>query len=300
MKHYDSILVGHITVDANTDHLGHTVKGPGGAVLYSSAAAKALGHKVAVVTKVADAEKDRLAAFTIPAEDVYCLPSQRSTNMENVYFTADKERRKTTCLSQGDVLSAADVPADIEGDIYHVAGLIYGDYDENIIPDLARRGKVAVDVQGYLRHTDFSRGGEMYFEDWKDKMEMLPLISFLKTDAAEAEILTGLTDRAEAAKLLYRWGAKEVMITHNTEVLAYDGKEICTCPIRARNLSGRTGRGDTTFSSYITERLTHSVKDALLTATATVSLKMEKPGAITATRAEIEAYIRELYADVTG
>ena len=44
MKHYDSILIGHITVDANTDHLGNTVKGPGGAVLYSSAAAKALGH----------------------------------------------------------------------------------------------------------------------------------------------------------------------------------------------------------------------------------------------------------------
>ena len=36
----------------------------------------------------------------------------------------------------------------------------------------------------------------------------------LKTDAAEAEILTGLTDRAEAAKLLYSWGAKEIMITH--------------------------------------------------------------------------------------
>ena len=219
-------------------------------------------------------------------------------DMENVYFTADKERRRTVCLSQGDVLSAADVPAGIEGDIYHIAGLIVGDYDANIIPDLAKRGKVAVDVQGYLRHTDFSKGGEMFFEDWKEKLELLPLISFLKTDAAEAEILTGLTDRAEAAKVLYGWGAKEVLITHNTEVLAYDGENIYTCPIRARNLSGRTGRGDTTFSSYITERLTHSVKDALLTATATVSLKMEKPGAITATRADIEAYIKELYADV--
>ena len=87
------------------------------------------------------------------------------------------------------------------------------------------------------------------------------------------------------------------MITHNTEVLAYDGETIYTCPIRARNLSGRTGRGDTTFASYINERLNHSVKEALLTATATVSLKMEKPGAITATRDEIEAYIREMYPE---
>ena len=86
------------------------------------------------------------------------------------------------------------------------------------------------------------------------KKELLPLMDYFKTDAAEAEVLTGLTDRAEAAKVLHDWGAKEVVITHNTEVLAYDGGKIYTCPIKARNLSGRTGRGDTTFAGYITER----------------------------------------------
>lgn len=298
MKHFDSILIGHITVDTNTDHLGNTATGAGGAVLYSSAAAYALGHNVAVVTKVSEDKRDRLEAFTIPKENVFCLPSEKSTDMENIYFTADKERRKTTCVSQGDVLAASDIPEDIEADIYHIAGLIVGDYDANIIKDCAKKGKTAVDVQGYLRHADFNNEGQMFFEDWKEKMELLPYISFLKTDAAEAEILTGLTDRAEAAKLLYSWGAKEIMITHNTEVLVYDGKEIYTCPIRARNLSGRTGRGDTTFASYINERLTHSPAEALLTATATVSMKMETPGAIKATRKDIEAYIDELYADI--
>ena len=82
----------------------------------------------------------------------------------------------------------------------------------------------------------------MQFHDWAEKKKYLPMIHYLKTDAAEAEILTGLTDRAEAAKKLYGWGAKEIVITHNTEVLAYDGNKIYTCPIKARNLSGRTGR----------------------------------------------------------
>ena len=68
----------------------------------------------------------------------------------------------------------------------------------------------------------------MVYHDWKEKKELLPYIRFLKTDAAEAEILTGLTDRAEAAKVLYGWGAKEILITHNTEVLVYDGHEIYT------------------------------------------------------------------------
>ena len=61
---------------------------------------------------------------------------------------------------------------------------------------------------------------------------------------------------------------------HNTEVLVYDGREIYTCPIRARNLSGRTGRGDTTFAGYINERLTADIPTALRFATALVSLKM--------------------------
>ena len=96
-----------------------------------------------------------------------------------------------------------------------------------------------------LRHIEPDK--TMNFYDWEDKLEYMPDIDFLKTDAAEAEILTGYSDRIEAAKALYAMGAKEIMISHNTEILIYDGKEIFTSPIKARNLSGRTGRGDTCF-----------------------------------------------------
>ena len=110
-----------------------------------------------------------------------------------------------------------------------------------------------------------------------------------------AEILTGTDDRAAAAKMLYDWGAREVLITHNTEVLVYDGREIYTCPIRSRNLSGRTGRGDTTFAGYINERLTADIPTALRTATALVSLKMETPGPFRGSRADVEQYQKAFY-----
>ncbi len=296
MKQYDSLIIGHVTMDKNTDHLGHTVCAPGGAVLFSSAAAYALGRRVGVLTKVSEAGRDRLSAFVIPPEDVYCLPSENSTDMVNVYFTADKERRSSVCASQGDPITENDVPAGVTAKIYHLAGLVVGDYGENIIPALAERGLVAVDVQGYLRNVNRQEGGAMFFRDWKEKKELLPYIRFLKTDAAEAEILTGETDRAAAAKQLYAWGAKEILITHNTEVLTYDGKTVRACPIRARNLSGRTGRGDTTFAAYINERLFCGPDEALFTATAAVSLKMETPGPLRASRQEIEAYKKEFYA----
>ena len=78
-------------------------------------------------------------------------------------------------------------------------------------------------------------------------------------------------------------------------MLVYDGREIYTCPTKARNLSGRTGRGDTTFAAYINERLTHDIPTALRTATALVSLKMETPDPYIGTREELERYMADHY-----
>ncbi len=295
MKHYDSLIIGHITKDYNIDHLKNLNEICGGAVLFSSASAFALGHSVGAVTKLAEKDKDRLDSFTINKEDVYCSFSKDSTTMRNEYFTPDKEKRNSTCLSCAEPFTIADLPS-ADADIYHFAGLLYGEFPNEMIIECSKRGAVALDVQACLRHADMSNGS-MFFEDWADKSEMLPYITYLKTDAAEAEIMTGTDDREKAAKILWGWGAKEVLITHNTEVLVYDGDKMYTCPIRARNLSGRTGRGDTTFAAYINERLNCSVPEALLHATATVSLKMETPGPIKSSKADIDNYIKEFYSD---
>ena len=65
--------------------------------------------------------------------------------------------------------------------------------------------------------------------------------------------------------------------------------------VEARNLSGRTGRGDTTFAGYITERQRADIREALLYCTALVSLKMETPGPFQGTRQDMLDYIREFY-----
>ena len=63
MKEYDTLVIGHICKDKNTDHLGNTVYAAGGAVLYSSAAAAALGHHAGVLTKVNEADISLLKEF---------------------------------------------------------------------------------------------------------------------------------------------------------------------------------------------------------------------------------------------
>ena len=294
MSQFESLIIGEIAEDTNVDYDGTTIQAIGGAVYYSGFAAANIGHKIAVLPKADTAKVDLKDVFAkAPNITVFPVHSTHSFVTKNVYHTPDRERRTSTVDSVIDPYKPCEVPEEIDAAIWHLAGLVGGDIPDEMIPYAASRGAmVAVDVQTMLR---WAENGGMVYHDWAAKKEMLPYIRFLKTDAAEAEILTGTDDRVAAARMLYDWGAKEILITHNTEVLVYDGKDIYTCPIKARNLSGRTGRGDTTFASYITERLTKDIPTALRTATALVSLKMETPGPYMGTREDLDAYMKEFY-----
>lgn len=290
---FDTMIIGQISVDKNTDYDGRQETIPGGAVLYSGHMASALGTNIAVVPKNCLAETDAEGLFAdCKNVTVFARDSKQNTLMENVYFTADRERRDCRCTSAIDSYTPADIP-DEEAKVYHLAGLVVGDIPGDVIEACAKKGDTAVDVQCLLRvrHED----NTLELLDWPEKLKYLPMIKYLKTDAAEAEILTGTSDREAAAKMLYEWGAKEIMITHNTEVIVYDGKQIYRQPLKPRDLSGRTGRGDTTFAAYLVERQTKDIPEALLMAAAGVSLKMETPGPFKGTRKDIENFIDEFY-----
>ena len=292
MISYDTFIMGHISIDENI-YQREALKEIGGAVIYSSCASYAVGHKTGILTKLSFQDKDCLKAFIIPEEDIFALGSQNTTSIRNIYHSADRERRICTALSVADPFTADDIPNNITSHIYHFAGLISGEFDNKMIKFLHNKGKIALDVQGFLRTV--GKNKEMVFKDWQEKIEYLPCIDYLKTDAAEAEIMTGVKDRKIAAEILFGWGAKEIMVTHNKEVLIYNGKKHYTCPLKPKNLSGRSGRGDTCFSAYITERADKEIEEALLFAAALVSLKMEKPGPFKGARDEVEDYIKKFY-----
>ncbi len=294
-KQYDTLIIGPVSLDHNIDHQGREYREVGGAIVQSGYASSRTGHTTALFTKLNPLDTDLGDVFDASGADLFWKQSQKTTSIRNKYDTPDKETRECRAVSICDPFSAEEVP-DMDTRIYHLAGLIYGDFSSDFIREISERpGKIAVDVQCLLRHAE--PDGTMKFYDWADKKTHLKYIDFLKTDAAEAEILTGERDRAKAAKILHNWGAREVMITHNTEVLVSDGTDLYACPIKARNLSGRTGRGDTCFSGYVTERLTKSIPEALLFASALVSLKMETIGPFKGDRNDVEDYIRSFYSE---
>lgn len=294
---YDSLIIGPVSLDINIDCEGNTRRELGGAVVASGYAAAGCGFYTAVLTKANPAEADAKARFEGSNADVYVLPSVHTCSIQNQYLTSDKDRRICTSLGVCDPFTVADLQAlpDVHAQIYHFGGLVCGDIEEALIPAAAQLGRTAVDMQGFLRHV--TPDHRMEFHDWVNKRDYLPYIDYLKADAAEAEILTGTDDRHEAARMLAGWGAREIMITNSDEVLIYDGVQFYACPIRSRNLSGRTGRGDTVFAGYINLRTEYDLPASLYRATALVSLKMETPGPFRGIMADVEAYRQAFYAD---
>ncbi|SMP67362.1 PfkB family carbohydrate kinase [Anoxynatronum buryatiense] len=290
-RNCDTFIIGHVSLDCNI-YQGQESRSFGGAVVYSSHAAVAGGWRVGVLTKTSEEDQKMLETiFNVPKENLFHTASPVTTSIRNEYLTEDRERRICTALRVAAPFTVADLPP-VTSRIYHLGGLIAGDFDPALLPELASRGKLAVDAQAFLRRNE---GGSMVFRDWEEKRKWLPYIDYLKTDAAEAEIMTGETDRSKAAKVLLEWGAKEVMITHNTEVLVQNRDEGAVVPLKPRNLTGRTGRGDSCFSAYITERLEKSVLEAARYAAALVSLKMEKPEPFKGNRQEVENYLQQFY-----
>lgn len=290
---YDLMIIGQMTLDHNIDYDGREEYLAGGAVTFSGYAAAALGHRVAVVPK---GDPARLSPYDVfkdsRVEAIFPVECETCTVMQNTYFTADRERRLCLNTQMIDPYRPEDLPGE-KARIYHLAGLVAGDIGTDMILACAEMGDTALDVQAVLRCRN--EDGSLELRDWPEKHAYLPLIRYLKTDAAEAEVLTGTDDREKAARMLCEWGAGEVLITHNTETLVCDGKDIFRAPLKPRNLSGRTGRGDTTFAGYLTERLTHEIPEALTLAAALVSLKMETPGPFRGSRADVEDYLKKFY-----
>ena len=289
---YDFFVIGHISLDENID-LQKTEKSVGGAILYSSSVYSSLGYKVAVLTKLSPADNHCIDQINVPQQDIFLVPSKKTTSIRNVYFDESREKRVSTALSTADPFLITDIPRDISARVIHFASLIYGEYQADLIKVLSHKAKIAVDVQGFLRNAQ--EDGKMFYKSWEGKETYLPYIDYLKTDAAEAEFLTGKSNLRKAAKILHQWGAKEIMITHHREVIVYDGSHYYQYPLKPENLSGRTGRGDTCFSSYLSQRLSKDIDESLLFAVALTSIKLSKPGPFRGKREEVESFIRENY-----
>ncbi len=288
-KSFDIAMMGHFSKDRIIAR-GEDITAPGGAVYYGSIPVARMGKRVAVVTKIAEADMHMTRPMTDAGVSLFPIYSDVTSGIENRYLDETMERRVCTPTAFAGEYTIGTLP-EIDAKIWHIGALIKGEADMAMLRHLSSRSRLSADAQGFVR---VIRGNELVYEDWPEKVKALPLIEFFKTDAAEAEVLTGLTDVREAARALAGWGAKEIILSHPGGLLIHADGEFTNTPFSPRNVRGRTGRGDTCICSYLARRLTHSPAESGMFAAVLVSLKMEKEGPFSLQIDDVYGRMREL------
>ncbi|MBN1661725.1 MAG: carbohydrate kinase [Anaerolineae bacterium] len=288
MPDVDVMMIGHLARDRNIVD-GQGGEAPGGAVYYGSIALRRLGLRVAVVTRLHPDDFPLLDALREEGVEVFAAAAAETSGIANEYNSADMERRICTPLGFAGPIRAADLPHRTAR-IYAVVPIIAGEVDLPLLRLLHEHGPVALDVQGFVRVREERAAGRpaLVFRPWADQEEGLALVTYLKVDRAEAELLTGESDLRAAARRLAALGPAEVLLTQSSGVTVLAGGEFYQAPFTPRSLAGRTGRGDTAFAAYLGTRLSAGPGEAARVAAAVTTLKQEQPGPWRGTRADVD------------
>ena len=277
---YDICCIGHITSDKIVTP-GSVVHMPGGTAFYFSKAISRLRCHYLLATLLAEAEMAFAEELRVDSE-VLVLPSRATVCFENIYpENQDHRIQKVTC--QADPFQAAQLQA-VDAQVFHLGPLLAGDIPVEMIKDIALRGKVSLDVQGYLREV---RGTDVHAIDWADKKEALSHIHFLKANESEAEVLTGHSDIYQSAALLAEWGVKEVIITLGSmgSLIYHENKFYQVPAYPPSAVVDATGCGDTYMAGYLYQRLNgRSCQEAGAFAAAMATIKIQSSGPFTGTK----------------
>ena len=295
-KKYDITFIGHMCYDEIIPFGGQPRVAPGSAVLCGAMVAARIGKKVAAVVKMAKKDEAILQPMKDVGVDTYLITSEETSFNRVVHESENVDERTMTLIKSAGLISISNVPA-IDTTCVHLAGISDTEFDMALMKGLKSRSykSLSVDMQSFVRHINpVTHNHE--FSDVADKKEIAAMMDKLKLDIVEARLLTGTDDLERAAIIVESWGCPEVMITHSEGVLARVKGVTYYEKFSNSNVSGRTGRGDTTFSAYLSWRLNHDIRESLKFAAALVSIKMETPGPFKGTLDEVLIRLKEKHS----
>ena len=264
----------------------NTIYMPGGTSYYFSHAIKHFDDiNYALVTALAESEMQSVEELRAEGVEVAVMPSRHTVYFENIYGE-NQDNRTQRVLAKADPFSI-DYLRQIKAQIFHLGSLLADDFSLEVVRYLSQKGLVSVDSQGYLREV---REQNVYAVDWPEKKEVLRYVHFLKANEHEMEVLTGYTDPEQAAKEIYSWGVKEVLLTFGSMgSLIYDGETFHRIPAYLpTEVVNATGAGDTYMTGYLYQRAKGaSIEEAGCFAAAMTTLKIEGMGPFSGTKADV-------------
>ena len=290
---FDIAFVGHYTKDTIVyPHLTRTVDG--GAFNYGANVAVRMGLRVAVVTRLAREDRHVVEELERLGVTAFATATPASTCLRLIYPTADLDERTIDLTSSAGPFTVDEV-AGLDAKAFVIGASVRGEVPVEVVETLAAKGGIlALDVQGFLR---IVRDGTLTFDGWPGREEILRRVTVLKTDAVEARLITGESDRYVAARRLAASGPREILLTHGGGVLVFTGGTFYEAPFIVQEVRGRSGRGDTCTSAYLSRRLTADPAEAVAWAAAVTSLKLEAEGPFRRSLGEVESLYARLQSE---
>lgn len=281
---YDICCIGHLTHDKIVTPR-HTVHMAGGTSFYFSHAIKHMPVQYHLVTALAKEDHYFVDDLIQAGIDTTVLSSKHTVYFENIY-PDQSDYREQKVLSIADPFLAADM-MDLQASVFHLGPLLADDISVDLIQSLSTKGKISLDVQGFLRKVIDQ---EVMATDWLNKKEALPYIHILKANETEAEKLTGLSNHYDAAKSLADDGIQEVIITLGSKgsLIYAEGNFYEVPAIQPTAVVDATGCGDTYMAGYLYKRFQKAnYYDAGLFGAAMASIKIAASGPFNGTEKAI-------------
>lgn len=288
----DICCIGHITKDKIVTP-NRTVYMAGGTSFYFSYAINQLPKNVtfSLVTAMDPTEKEPVEKMLKAGIDVSMNASRNTVFFENIYGENQNERKQRV-LAKADPFTIQQLEH-VDAKVFHLGSLLADDFPTEVVEYLSRKGRVSIDVQGYLREV---RDEKVYSIDWKEKLKVLKHTYYLKVNETEMETITGLKDAHEAAKLIHAWGVTEVIITLGSEgSLVYVDDKFYEIPAYPpHEVIDATGCGDTYSAGYLYKRLQGATPtEAGKFAAAMCTIKLEHNGPFNRSIEDVEKIIKK-------
>jgi len=260
--------------------------GPGGVGHYAALTLQRLGQRVAVVTRLAEADRDELLAeLRTAGVAVVCGGSAATSSFECAYSRQAPDERRLAVLAVAEPFTPSDLDG-VDARWLHLGPLTSRDMSQVFIRAAAALGRVALDAQGLVRRTD---GAGMRLVRPVDAASLLRHVALLKVDAREAAILSREGDVEAAARRLHALGPDEVIVTRGGEgALIFDGNALHTIAAVPAEIVDPTGCGDTYLAAYLSRRIARDEpRSAGRFAAAAAALTLERECAFWADEAAV-------------
>jgi len=253
----DLAVVGHFSID--TLNLP-TRTAPfiilGGAVTYTSLAAKNLDAKTQIISRVGE-HFPQAYLWWLEQEDVNVAavtrhPDEGTTGFELTY-TKNFSDRTLKLKTKGHPLTLQDIPRDLYAKAVHL-GPIANEIPIEVVYELKKHCEVlSLDPQGITR--SFDAQGNVYENAAEVDNDIFSLIDIYKSSKDEIYALTGESELKAAIRAVHDVGVETVIVTNGAKgaVLSVEGTQYNIPASPSEVLVDPTGAGDVFIGGFLTE-----------------------------------------------